>query len=241
MTKEHILNPLRHNVIVSVQAEHGEPLSKPECILALSQTVVAGGAKGLRLANPENIRTVKEYLPDIPVIGITKPNHPHPDPENHVYITPSLWAAESLCQAGADIVAMDATLRPRPNGEPLEEIVVCLRERFPDVLLMADIATQADADNAARLGFDVIGTTLSGYTAETLDKAKDQQPDFELLAILTNTLSVPIILEGRIWEPGQVSRAFDLGAFSVVIGSAITRPHLLTRRFVEAAPALRTV
>jgi N-acylglucosamine-6-phosphate 2-epimerase len=234
-----ILGRLRQSVIVSVQAEHGEPFYKPECLLAMAISAINGGAKGLRLANPENIRFIKEHLPEIPVIGITKPSHPHPDPENQVYITPSLWTAESVAQSGAEIIAMDATLRPRPSGEPLSEIVSCLRGRFPDRLLMADIATLEEGENAEKLGFDLVGTTLSGYTAETLSNSKDQTPDFDLLAALVKALSLPIIMEGRIWFPTEVSRAFELGAHAVVIGSAVTRPHLITKRFVQAIPSLK--
>lgn len=235
MNASEILKTLHHSIIASVQADQGEPLNKPEHITAMAMACINGGAKGLRLANPENIQAVKRCLPDIPVIGITKPFHPLPSPENHVYITPNLWTAESVCQAGADIVAMDATQRPR-TGESLQEIVAVLRERFPKVLLMADIATEADAYQAANLGFDFIGTTLSGYTTETTQRAQTGQPDFELLQNLTQNLSVPIILEGRIWEPQHVTQAFELGAYAVVIGSAITRPHVITRRFAQAIP-----
>lgn len=236
-----ILTSLRDSIIVSVQADQGEPLNKPECILAMAMSVVAGGAKGLRLANPENIRHVKQFLPEIPVVGITKPPRPPVDPENHVYITPSLWAAESVCLAGAEIVAMDATLRPRPSGESLLEIVAALRERFPGTLLMADIATEEEAYAAAETGFDFISTTLSGYTANTLAAGQTGTPDFDLLSRLTRSLSIPVVLEGRIWSPDHVTQAFEQGAFAVVIGSAITRPHLITRRFVNAVPCMQSL
>lgn len=238
---QNVLITLHHQVIASVQASQGEPLNKPECILAMAMSCIMGGAAGVRLANPENIEIVKQYMPEVPVIGITKPPHPLLDPEHHVYITPSLWTAETVAQAGADIVAMDATLRPRPTGESLKEIVACLRDRFPQVLLMADTATEADADAAADLGFDLISTTLSGYTAETRHKAETDAPDFDLLAALTKKLQIPVILEGRVWHPEEVSRAFDLGAYAVVIGSAITRPQLITKRFVNAIPSLKTI
>jgi N-acylglucosamine-6-phosphate 2-epimerase len=106
---------------------------------------------------------------------------------------------------------------------------------------MADCATQAEAEHAQVLGFDVVGTTLSGYTAETLARGHSGQPDFDLLKQLVQSLTLPIILEGRIWEPSQVTFAFELGAHAVVIGSAITRPQLITKRFVEAIPTLRGI
>lgn len=238
MVQHKILKTLHHHLIVSVQANQGEPLNKPECLLAMAMAAVQGGAKGLRLANPDNIQLIKEYLPEIPVIGITKPPHPQVDPENHVYITPGLWAAETVAMAGAEIVAMDATQRPRPTGETLAEIVPAFKERFPGTLLMADVATVEEGRAAEALGFDVVSTTLSGYTAETIDKSKTEAPDFELLQALTHAVSIPVILEGRIWTPEQVAHAFDLDAFAVVIGSAVTRPQIITQRFVQALPHL---
>ncbi len=231
-----ILASLQNSIVVSVQAEQGEPLNTPECLLALAQSAVQGGAKGLRIANPENIRLIKEKMPEVPVIGLTKPLRPPADPMHHVYITPSLWAAEAVAKAGADIVAMDATRRSRPMGESLPEIVSCFRERFPGTLLMADIATLSEAEHAVQLGFDLIGTTLSGYTEDTASRKNADKPDFELLQELTKTISLPIVLEGRVWEKDHVHQAFALGAFAVVIGSAITRPHWITRRFVDAIP-----
>ncbi len=236
MKQNNVLEKLAKGIIVSVQAEQGEPLYAPECILALAQSALNGGAVGLRLANPENVRLLKEHQPQVPVIGITKPPHLPRDPENHVYITPTLWAAESMIQAGADVVAMDATLRPRPMGESLKEIVGLCRERFQKALLMADIATFEEGIHAEALGFDIIGTTLSGYTTNTLDRKKNDEPDFELLEALVNKLKTPVILEGRIWYAHQVTQAFELGAYAVVVGSAITRPQLITKRFVQAIP-----
>lgn len=235
--KADLLSQLARQVIVSVQAEPGEPFYKNDCLLAMAESALNGGAQGLRLANPEPIRHIREFLPEVPIIGITKPTHPHPDPENHVYITPSLWAAESVLQAGANIVAMDATDRPRPSGETLEDIVSCLKQRYPEALLMADIATEAEGRRAADYGFDLVGTTLAGYTAETRELAKTGAPDFNLLRTLAGSLSLPVLLEGRIWHPDEVAQGFQAGAFAVVIGSAITRPHLITRRFVQAIPA----
>jgi N-acylglucosamine-6-phosphate 2-epimerase len=224
-----------HRVIVSVQAESIEPFGNFVCLLAMAQSVVNGGAHGLRLANPENIRHIKQHLPDMPVIGITKPTVLPDDPAGHVYITPTLKDAMAVIDAGADIVAMDATDRPRPHNQTLAQVVAAIRQQAPDVPLMADVAMLKEGQHAADLGFDLMGTTLSGYTTETLERAKTGEPDFELLCALVQCVSVPVILEGRIWEPTHVRRAFDHGAHAVVIGSAITRPQLITQRFVGAA------
>jgi N-acylglucosamine-6-phosphate 2-epimerase len=231
-----MLDALRHGVIVSVQADAGEPFYPPEAIGLMAQSVLNGGACALRVANPENVRYLKEHFPDVPLIAITKPKA---IPENYrqlVYITPGWEDITALHQAGADIVALDATMRPRPDGVTLDEIVSQCRSAFPTLRLMADVATLEDGLNAARLGFDLISTTLSGYTEETWRTA-GKGPDFDLLARLVQQTASPIILEGRIWEPADVTRAFDLGAFAVVIGSAITRPHLITQRFCEAIPS----
>lgn len=229
--RDSVLAQLKQGIIVSSQASEGEPLNTPEILCALAESALLGGACAIRMAQPENIRHFKQRHPAIPVIGITKP---HKIPENAhqlVYITPTFEAVQSIAPI-CDIVALDATQRPRPHGETLESIVLKTREHYPSVLLMADIATLSDGIDAERLGFDLIGTTLSGYTEET-QASKTPGPDFNLLSQLIRQVSCPVVLEGRIWEPSEVRQAFELGAHAVVIGSAVTRPHEITRRFLE--------
>jgi N-acylglucosamine-6-phosphate 2-epimerase len=233
-----LLYKLQHGIIVSAQAAQDEPLDRPEILCALAESALNGGACALRMAQPDNIRYFKERHPDIPVIGITKPDVIPSNAHELVYITPTFSALQSIAPF-CDIIALDATLRERPQGETLAEIVQKSQEAFPHVLLMADIATLEEGRNAERLGFDLIGTTLSGYTHATLDR-KVSGPDFELLTQLVQQLHTPIIMEGRLWEPNEVTRAFALGAFSVVIGSAVTRPQEITRRFVQAIPHHQT-
>ncbi|HEY9746515.1 MAG TPA: N-acetylmannosamine-6-phosphate 2-epimerase [Oculatellaceae cyanobacterium] len=228
------LQTLQRNIIVSVQASQGEPLDTPEILCALAESALNGGAKGLRMAQAYNIRAFKEKHPRVPVIGITKPRVIPENASQIVYITPGFQDVASLA-AHCEIVALDATARPRPGGETLESIVAQCRKQFPNLLLMADVATLEEGLAAAQLGFDLIGTTLSGYTQESAAK-KQGGPDFELLSELVRRVQTPVILEGRIWEPAEVSKAFQLGAFSVVIGSAVTRPHEITRRFAQAIP-----
>jgi N-acylglucosamine-6-phosphate 2-epimerase len=228
-----MLERLQRGIIVSAQATHGEPLNQPEYLCALAESALNGGACGLRMAQVENIRYFKQRHPEIPVIGITKPEVIPANAYELVYITPAFSDVASLAPY-CEIVALDATLRPRPNGEMLDEIVRRAREDFPDLWLMADIATLPEGLNAARLGFDLISTTLSGYTAETRHTVQ-AGPDFELLSALVKQCNTPVVLEGRVWEPSEVRRAFDLGAYAVVIGSAVTRPQEITRRFVRAS------
>ena len=222
-----ILEKLKQQVIVSVQAMPNEPLFKEECMLAMMQSVVNGGAKGLRLAGQRDVANAKKYF-DVPIIGLTKPDVLPSNWKEVVYITPTLKEVNELIDANADIIATDATQRPRPK-ESLKEIIDYIKEHKK--LAMADISTFEEGVKARELGFDMISTTLSGYTQNSDNNL--ETPDFELLKNLVKELDCPIILEGRIWNVEEVDKAFDIGAHSVVIGSAITRPQLITKRFCE--------
>lgn len=204
-----------------------EPLYKEEALTAMMESVVNGGAKGLRLAGVRDVKNAKKLF-DIPIIGLTKPDKLPNNWKEIVYITPTLKEVNELIEADADIIATDATLRPRPK-ESLDEIIKYIKQH--NKLAMADISTFEEGVKARELGFDIISTTLSGYTQNSRQDLIE--PDFELLEQLTKELDCPVILEGRIWEPKEVDKAFGLGAHSVVIGSAVTRPQLITKRFCE--------
>lgn len=221
-----IVDKLKNKVIVSVQAMPDEPLYKEECIAAMMQSVVSGGAAGLRVAGSRDVKNAKKLF-DLPVIGLTKPDKLPENWQEVVYITPTLKEVNELIEAGADIIAFDGTTRPRKY--PLEEMIS--RIKSAGKLSMADIATFEEGLTCEKLGVDIVSTTLSGYTAET--KTSSDEPDFELLEKLVKNTKLPVILEGRIWEPHQVKKAFELGAHAVVIGSAITRPQLITKRFIS--------
>ena len=231
-----LLQALKHQLIVSVQAEGNAPLNTPEHLSAMAQTVVLGGARVLRTAQPDNIRAIKTALPHIPLIGLTKPEPMIEAPNDHVYITPTLADALQVVEAGADIVALDATNRPRPGGELLATIVTELKQQYPHNRLMADVATLDDGLRAAELGFDIVGTTLAGYTTDTVERARCGEPDMDLLRALVAQLPCPVVLEGRVWTPEQVRQGFEAGAWAVVVGSAITRPHQITQRFLTGIP-----
>lgn len=235
-----VLNTLRGGLIVSVQADEGEPFYDLAALRAMALSTLAGGACGWRLAGAKNIACMKEAAPQVPVIGITKPQRVPSNFYDHVYITPTFGDVSALASVGTDIIALDATQRPRPNGETLTTILKETRKAYPEVLLMADISTLEEGLAAEAAGFDILSTTLAGYTQETRDTAATG-PDFRLLQALTAQARLPVILEGRIWEPSDVTRAFDSGAYAVVIGSAITRPHLITKRFCQALPSPRSV
>lgn len=221
-----IITSLKGKIIVSVQAMPNEPLYKEECMSAMMASVINGGASGLRVAGARDVRNAKKF--GVPVIGLTKPNKLPENWREVVYITPTLKEVNELIEADADIVAFDGTSRDR-GGCTLEDIIERIHQAGK--LAMADIATLEEGINCARLGADIISTTLSGYTVESGEPT--EEPDFELLEKLVSKLDKPIILEGRIWAPEEVKKAFEIGAFAVVIGSAITRPQLITKRFTE--------
>ena len=222
-----IVSAIKGKIIVSSQAMPGEPLYDELCMIALMKSVVNGGASALRVAGARDVRNAKKYF-DIPIIGLTKPDKLPENWKEVVYITPTLKETEELISAGADIIAFDGTSRYR-GGCTVEDIINEVHKSGK--LAMADISTLTEGINCSLKGADIISTTLSGYTAES-DNAENE-PDYKLLENLVKSVDKPIILEGRIWEPEQVRKAFKLGAHSVVIGSAITRPQLITKRFIE--------
>jgi len=217
---------IRNGLIVSCQAPQNSPLAKPEIIAAFALTAQLNGAVGVRIDAPENIRQVKQTV-SIPIIGIYKIVSDQSD----VYITPTFDSAAKVARSGADIIAIDATFRPRPQNENLAEIVEKIHSKL-NLPVMADVATFEEAQNAEKIGCDFIGTTLSGYTAETKHLV---EPDLILVKKLS-TLATPIICEGRLRKPENVAEAFAHGAFAVVVGNAITGTDWLVREFAQAAP-----
>ncbi|MBP3925452.1 N-acetylmannosamine-6-phosphate 2-epimerase [bacterium] len=226
-----IIKRLKNKVVVSVQAMPSEPLYLEKCMVAMMKSVVKGGAGALRVAGARDVKNAK-HLFDIPVIGLTKPEVIPQNFREIVYITPEIKDVIGLINAGADVVAFDGTSRKRPGDCTLEEIIKHIK--INKRVSMADISTLEEGLNCAELGADILSTTLSGYTTQS--PMVSDEPDFELLENLVKQTDKPVILEGRIWEPEQVNRAFELGAHSVVIGSAITRPQLITKRFVQRKP-----
>lgn len=223
-----IINRLKNKVVVSVQAMPSEPLYLEKCMVAMMKSVVKGGAGGLRVAGARDVKNAK-HLFDITVIGLTKPDVIPPNWQEIVYITPTLDDVIELVNAGADIIAFDGTMRERPNGAKLEDLIKYIK--INKRVSMADISTVEEGINAAKLGANMLSTTLSGYTQ--FSQKGGSGPDFELLEQLVKETNLPVVLEGRIWEPEEVDKAFELGAHCVVIGSAITRPQLITKRFVQ--------
>jgi len=229
---------LKGGLIVSCQASAGEPLCAPEHILALALSSLNGGAIALRLEGTENIQAVrnsKSVPRNVPVIGLIKSNLIQDcDRLSKAYITCCYEEARAIAQAGADIIAIDATGRDRADGLSLEETIERIHSQLGKPV-WADCARFVEGVAAADAGADIVSTTLFGYTEETA-AARDNGPALDLLVDMVAYLDLPIVLEGRIWQPEQLTVAFQRGAFAVVVGSAITRPALITERFVQAIP-----
>ena len=222
-----LLGRLRGGLIVSCQALPDEPLFGSEIMARLAVAAQAGGAVGIRSNTPVDVRAIRAAVPDLPLIGLFKVVVPGFD---DVYITPRLEDAVAVAEAGADIIALDATLRPPPEGSA-SDLIRAVKETTGK-LVMADIDSEASAVAAVEAGADVISTTLSGYTPGS---PALPGPDLELVRRLAALhLPVPIVAEGRIATVEEARAALDAGAFAVVVGGAITRPQQITRRFAEA-------
>lgn len=222
-----IFEPLQGGLIVSCQALEGEPLFGAELMARLALAAKLGGAVGLRANTPVDIAAIKALVPELPLFGLWKVVVSGFD---EVYITPRLREAVAVAEAGAEIIALDATLRPHPEGSTAELIRAVKAQTGR--LVLADIDNEAAALAAVEAGADALSTTLSGYTP---DSPKLAGPDLELVARLAaRKLPVPVFAEGRIHSPEEARAALDAGAFAVIVGGAITRPAQITERFVKA-------
>lgn len=223
---ESFLNRVKGQLIVSCQALENEPFHGPQEMARMALAAKQGGAAALRINTPEDIMAVRNTV-DLPIIGLYKINSLDSD----VYITPTFEAAKQVADAGADIIALDATQRPRPNGERLESLIEAIHQKLR-LPVMADVSTLEEGINAVSMGADLVGTTLAGYVPGSTQGLDG--PDYELLEHLVRALRVPVIAEGRVHYPEEAVRALDLGATAVVVGGAITRPQEITERFVRA-------
>ena len=222
------MEELRHKLIVSCQALPDEPLHSDFIMARMAVAAKEGGASGIRANSVVDIAAIQKAV-DLPIIGIIKRDYEGAD----VYITATMKEVDELMTVRPDIIAIDATTSTRPNGESLKEFFQKAREKYPDQLWMADCSTIDEMLTADQLGFDFIGTTLVGYTKQSQGD-KIESNDFEIIRKALSKLSHPLIAEGNIDTPDKVHRVLELGAYSVVVGSAITRPQLITKKFVEA-------
>ena len=225
MDKQAFFDAIRGGVLISCQALPHEPLHGAANMALMAIAAKQGGAVGIRSNSAVDVRAIKDATA-LPVIGLKKIGYADSD----IYITPTLDDILEIADAGADCVAFDCTHRARPFGQSLEDLVRAVRART-DVLLMADISTYEEGIFAERLGIDLVSTTLSGYTPYS---PQAEAPDFDLMRRLAADLRIPVCAEGRIWTREQAVEAKHTGVFALIIGSSVTRPQDITRRFIEA-------
>ncbi len=221
------IETVHKKLIVSCQALPEEPLHSSFIMGRMALAAKEGGAAGIRANTKEDIAEIRKNV-DLPIIGIVKRDYP----DCKVYITPTMKEIDELMEVKPEIIAIDATKDLRPNGVALDEFYAQIREKYPNQLLMADCSTYEEAKHADELGFDFIGTTLVGYTEQSKDM-KIEQNDFELIKKIVKDVKHNVIAEGNINTPEKVKRVMQLGVFSIVVGSAITRPQLITKTFVD--------
>lgn len=225
--KEVNFKKIKGNLIVSCQAVDNEPLNNVVAITLMAKACIEGGAKVLRLSQYDHIKAIKSISNDIPIIGLIKKHYDN----SNVFITPTINEIDKLINLNVDCIAMDATLRDRPK-ESLHDIVKYCKNKRPNILLMADCSNIEDVLNAEKIGFDLIGTTLRGYTDDTKGMSNIEN-NYSFIKECLSKIKIPLIAEGGIWEPYQVKELLQLGCFAVVVGSAITRPLEITKRFIK--------
>ena len=218
-----MLNQIKGKLIVSCQALPDEPLHSSFIMGRMALAAKQGGASGIRAQGVEDILEIMKVV-DLPVIGIIKRNYD----DSSIYITPTKKEVNELLQTKCQMIAIDATDRQRPNDETIQELLDLIHQGGR--LAMADISTYEEAVNAEKLGFDVISTTLCGYTSYSTNY---EGPNLELIGQLVQDLHIPVIAEGKINNPEDLKAVLNAGAFSAVVGGAITRPQLITKKFVS--------
>ncbi|ORM65494.1 N-acetylmannosamine-6-phosphate 2-epimerase [Pantoea rodasii] len=226
--KATMLEHIQGKLVVSCQALEDEPLHSPYIMSRMALAAMQGGAAAIRANSLVDVQQIKQTV-DLPIIAIIKRDYPGSD----VYITATLKEVDELMAASPAMIALDATQHQRPGEMQLPQLVAAIRQRYPQLLLMADIATLDEAQQAAALGFDCVGTTLHGYTTET-QGAYLPANDFHFLREVLATVKVPVIAEGNVETPEMAAQCLKLGAHAVVVGGAITRPQQITQRFVDA-------
>jgi N-acylglucosamine-6-phosphate 2-epimerase len=218
-----MLNQIKGKLIVSCQALPDEPLHSSFIMGRMALAAKQGGASGIRAQSVEDIKEIMTVV-DLPVIGIIKRNYD----DSEIYITPTQKEVKELLETMCQMIAIDATNRKRPNDENMKDLLDLIHQGGR--LAMADISTYEEAVNAEKMGFDVISTTLCGYTPYSPNY---EGPNLELIGQLVQDLHIPVIAEGKINHPGDLKAVLKAGAYSAVVGGAITRPQLITKKFVS--------
>ncbi len=222
------LERLRGHLIVSCQALPEEPLHSSFIMGRMALAAMQGGASGIRANTKEDIAEIRRNV-DLPIIGIVKRDYE----DSQVYITPTMKEIDELMEVKPEIIAVQAGTELRPGGKTLDEFYREIREKYPNQPLMADCSTIEEALHADELGFDFIGTTMVGYTEQSRGD-RIEANDFEIIRTILEKVTHPVIAEGNINTPEKAKRVIELGCFSVVVGSIITRPQVITKTFTDA-------
>ena len=217
------LDAVRGRLIVSCQALENEPLHSSMIMARMALAAQQGGAAAIRANSPDDVAAIRAAVP-LPIIGLYK------DGSEGVFITPTFKHARQIAEAGADVIALDATSRRRPDGVSLADLIARIHAEL-DKPVLADVSTLDEALQAQAFGADLAAPTLAGYTPYS---RQTDGIDLDLLRKMSQQLEIPVIAEGRIHTPEQARGALEAGAVAVVVGSAITRPQLITARFVQA-------
>ena len=228
MKKEALFEQMKGKVIVSCQAVPGEPLYVEEksIMYLMARAAKQAGTPVIRTSSIRDVTAIKEET-GLPVIGLIKVQYDGFES----YITPTMKEVDALVEAGSDVIALDCTNQKRGDGKSISEFITEVRSKYPDEILMADISTYEEGVNAWKLGMDIVGTTMSGYTPYS---PKLDGPDYELVKKLSTTVDIPVIGEGRVHSPEQAVEMLNAGAYAVVVGGAITRPLEIAQRFMKA-------
>ena len=217
-----MLDQIKGKLVISCQALHGEPLHSPMIMGRMALAAKNAGAAGIRAQGVADIIEIKQVT-GLPVIGIIKRNYP----DSEVFITATKKEVQELLATDCEMIALDATIRPRPNGELLQDLLDQIHAA--NRLAMADCSTVEEAKIAEEIGFDCVSTTLAGYTSYS---TQTSGPDVELVKQLVKDCQIPVIAEGKIHTPEQLKEIMDLGVYSAVVGGAITRPQEIAQRFI---------
>ena len=224
--KRKILESFKNGLIVSCQVQRDDPIYTDDIVVKMAEAAQWGGAVGIRANSPEQIKKIRSAV-TLPIIGLYKRWHEGTD----VFITPTIEDAREVFEAGAEIIALDCTFQEL-NGRRACELLPMVKKEIPEAIIFADVSTYEEAENAIKMGADIVGPTLYGYTKDT---KHIEYPDLRTFAKMCRDFGdeAYLIMEGHIYSPEDAVKCLYLGAHSVVVGSAITRPHLITKRFTD--------
>lgn len=228
LSKEEIIKSLEGGLIVSCQTEPGDCIHNDgQTVVTMAKAAQWGGAVAIRANSPEQVKAIHEAV-DLPIIGLDKIYYDNMD---YLIMTPTIEHAKALWEAGARIIALEATDRPNHLGVPTRDLIPAIKRELPDAIIFADVDNIENAKAAAMLGADIVAPTLTGYTEATAYVT--EPPAFREVAQMCREVDVPVVMEGHVYDPESAMKSLYLGCHAVVVGSAITRPHFIVKRFTD--------